>query len=108
MRLPEFERCWKSLELAEDDIADLETALCLEPKKGDLVRGTGGLRKLRWPLPNRGKSRSIRVVYVDFASYEKIYFISAYSKKEKDNLSDEERNYIRRMIKFLEMELERK
>ena len=105
VRLPEFEKCWGNLGLKEDDIVDLEIALCLDPQRGDLVRGTGGLRKLRWPLLHRGKSRSIRVIYVDFAVYEKIYFITAYTKKDKDNLTGGERNEIKKLIKLLEREL---
>jgi hypothetical protein len=108
VRLPEFEKRWNSMGLTEDDIIELEIALCQDPQKGDVVQGTGGLRKLRWALPNRGKSRSIRVVYVDFVAYEKIYLISAYPKSEKDNLTDRERNEIMKVIELLSKELERK
>lgn len=59
------------------------------------MQGTGGLRKVRFAIENRGKSGSIRVVYVDFVIYETIYLISAYSKNEKDNLSKAERNAIK-------------
>lgn len=108
VRVPEFEKCWKNLGLTEDDIVSLEQFLCHHPQAGPVVPGTGGLRKIRWPLPNRGKSGSIRVVYVDFLLYEKLYFISAYPKNEKDNLTDEERNSIRKFIQQLEDELRRK
>ena len=80
IRLPEFERRWRDIGLVEDHIADLESALCSNPQKGDIMKGTGGLRKLRWRL--RGNSGCIRVVYVDFAAYEKTYLISV-SKKKK-------------------------
>lgn len=66
------------------------------------MQGTGGLRKLRFAFENRGKSGSARVCYVDFAIYEKIYLITVYSKNEKDNLSKEERNSIKSLLKELE------
>lgn len=108
VRLPEFEKCWSNLGLTEDDLAELENHLCINPKSGSIMKGTGGLRKLRWALPNRGKNGSIRVLYVDFIYYEKLYLISAYPKNEKDNLSKEERNEVKKLIKLLEEELRRK
>ncbi|NLM11399.1 MAG: addiction module toxin RelE [Clostridiaceae bacterium] len=108
VRLPEFEKCWQSMGLSEDDIRKLEETLCEDPQKSDLIRGTGGLRKLRWPLPDKSKSRSIRVVYVDFVVYERIYFITAYPKSKKDNLTDVERKEIRKLIELLSKELKRK
>jgi len=105
--MSEFEKCWESIGLTEDDIVELENFLCINPQSGDIMEGTGGLRKLRWALPNRGKRGSIRVVYVDFVYYEKIYLISAYPKNEKDNLTKEERNEIKRIIKLFEDGLRR-
>ena len=54
---------------------------------------------------NKGKSGGIRVIYVDFEIYEKIYLLTAYTKNEKDNLSNEERNEIRKLITVLENQL---
>lgn len=48
------------------------------------------------------KKGALRVVYVDFTVQEKIYLIHAYSKSEKDNLSKEERNNIKKLIEYLE------
>ena len=75
---------------------------------GEIVQNTGGLRKLRWAFPDTGNRDGIRVVYVDFAYYEKIYLISAYPKSEKINLTDDECNQIRKFIKTLGDELGRK
>lgn len=108
VRLPEFEKCWARLGFSEDDIVNLEKDLCLNPQLGIVMPGTGGLRKLRWALPNRGKSRSVRIVYVDFVVHEKIYLISPYPKNEKDNISKEERNEVKKLIDLLDQELERK
>ncbi len=56
-------------------IVILEEFLCVNPQAGVVIEGTGGLRKLRWALPNRGKCGSIRIVHIDFIRYEKIYLI---------------------------------
>jgi len=66
VRTPEFEKCWKSFGLTEDDMVNLEHFLCMNPQIGAVMPGTGALRKIRWALPNRGKQGSIRIVYVDF------------------------------------------
>lgn len=48
----------------------------------------------------------MRIIYVDFEVYEKIFLITAYPKNEKDNLSQSERNELRQMIAILEKQLE--
>jgi len=83
----------------------LQLYLCLYPDHGDIIKGTGGLRKLRWAIQGKGKSGGIRVAYVDFIIHEKIYLITAYKKGEKDNLSKSERNDIKKLISILESEL---
>jgi hypothetical protein len=70
------------------------------------MRGTGGLRKIRIAFEGRGKRGSGRVAYVDFTVFESIYFITAYPKNEKDNLSKAERNEIAKMIIRLEQGLQ--
>lgn len=98
----EFDKNWKSMRLTDSDLRILQEELIFNPTTGDLIQGTGGLRKLRIAFENRGKSGSGRVCYVDFAVYEKIYLITAYPKNEKENLSKAERNAIADMIQQLE------
>lgn len=103
--LPEFEKCWKSIGLNDNDLKRLQSELLLNSQENPVIQGTGGLRKVRFAIKNRGKSGSIRVVYVDFAVYEAIYLISAYPKNEKDNLSKAERNAIKVLIEKLEAQI---
>lgn len=106
--LPEFEKQWKELKLTDNDLKQLQVELILYPKIGSVMQGTGGLRKLRFAFENAGKSGSVRVVYVDFTIYEKIYLVTAYSKNQKDNLSKSERNAIKQQIGRLESELKKR
>lgn len=100
--LPEFDKNWKSMGLSDEDLRRLENLILQNPEAGALMQGTGGLRKLRFALDNRGKSGSARVCYVDFIIQETIFLITAYPKNEKENLSKAERNTIHKLIEALE------
>lgn len=103
--MPAFDKQWKSMGLTDKDLLRLQEMLLQDPQIGDVIKGTGGLRKMRFAFEHRGKSGSSRVLYVDFVFAEKIYLIFAYPKNEKDNLSDEERNNIRKVIERIEKTL---
>jgi len=87
------------------DLRRLQSELLSDPKVGAVMRGTGGVRKMRFAFKYQGKRGSIRVIYVDFEVYEKIYLLTAYTKNEKDNLSQKERNEIKELITVLENQL---
>ena len=106
--LPEFEKQWKSFELNDDDLKDLEAYLCEYPEAGNLIQKTGGLRKFRWKLPTKGKSGGVRVLYVDFASFEKIYMITCFSKSTKLSLTDSEKSQLKAVIEGLKKTLRSK
>ena len=106
VELPIFRFRWKELGLNDDDLRRLQEELLADPKVGAVMKGTGGVRKMRFAFEQRGKSGSLRVIYVDFEVYERIFLITAYPKSEKDNLSEAERNEIRQMIHALEHQLE--
>lgn len=101
----EFSRNWEELGFDDEDLRKLELEIMKNPQIGPIVRGTGKLRKMRFSFPDRGKSGSVRVCYVDFVIQETIYLVTVYSKKEKDNLTQTERNNIKKMITLLEVSL---
>ena len=100
--MPIFDKQWREMGLDDKDLQRLQAELLKNPQTGNVIRGTGKLRKMRFAFQNRGKSGSSRVLYVDFVVAETIYFIFAYPKNEKDNLTDEERNNIKKLIERLE------
>lgn len=103
--MPVFDKQWRDMGLDDDDLQNLQAELLSNPQIGKVIKGTGKLRKMRFALPNKGKSGSSRVLYVDFVLAETIYLIFAYPKNEKDDLTDEERNNIKKMIDKLEHSL---
>ena len=105
VELPLFRSKWKSLGLNDDDLKRLQEQILLDPKIGSVMKETGGIRKMRFAYEHRGKSGSIRVIYIDFEVYEKIYLLTAYPKNMKENLSKAERNDLRELVKVLENQL---
>lgn len=79
-------------------------ALVLRPELGGLIPGTGGLRKVRWSEGSRGigKRGGIRVIYYWYRSESLIYLLLAYSKKEQDDLTAEQKRILRRLVAELE------
>lgn len=106
VELPLFRSKWESLGLTEADLRRLQESLLSDPKIGAVLQGTGGIRKMRFAFEHQGKSGGIRVIYIDFEVYEKIYLLTAYTKNEKENLTKEERNELRKLILILEKQLE--
>ena len=96
--IKKFSDKWEKLGLADDDLAELEKYLLENPSAGVLVRGTGGLRKLRWTLPNLGKRGGIRVAYIDVVICDKIYMLDLFPKSEKDNYTDSEKIILKRLV----------
>lgn len=104
IEVPLFTRRWKEIGLGDDDLRRLQIMLLKDPESGPIIIGTGGIRKVRFPLHYKGKSGSVRVCYTDFGEYEVTYLITAFTKKEQANLSDEEKNVLRKLVKSLKEE----
>lgn len=91
-------------ELATDqELQELQSELIASPEKGDLISGTGGLRKVRMAVGNQGKSGSARVIYF-LATPERIYLVLAYPKSKKDSLTDSEKAELKKLTKLLKDE----
>lgn len=104
IEVPMFTRKWKELGLTDEDLRSLENILLENPKSGDAIQGTGGLRKIRIPIEGRGKRGGGRVIYVDIELKERIYFINVYAKNEKDDLTDDERKAFKAVVNILKKE----
>jgi hypothetical protein len=85
--------------LSDDEYRELQNFLIRKPNAGDLIQGTGGIRKLRWLLGNKGKRGGVRIIYYWQLSNNQIYFMTLYSKKEKIDLSSKDKKIIKQMLK---------
>ena len=99
-----FRKCWKAMGLSEDDLKKLEEILLENPQLGDVIEGTGGARKMRIQIENRGKSGGSRVIYVDVFEKEKLYFLLAYPKNVQDNLTPDQKKQVRKLVEAIKKE----
>ncbi|SNY44858.1 RelE toxin of RelE / RelB toxin-antitoxin system [Arsukibacterium tuosuense] len=88
----------------DDELRILQQDLIAQPMKGDLISGTGGLRKVRMATDGQGKSGSARVIYF-LATAEIIYLLLAYAKNEKDSLTAAEKADLKQLTKLLKGEV---
>lgn len=100
---PIFTAKWKDLGLNDDNLKKLQEILLKNPKLGDTISNTGGLRKIRIPIENKGKGKrsGARVIYVDVNIKETIYLINVYSKDEKADLTPDEKKALKAVVKIL-------
>ena len=99
--LQSFDKNWIKLGLNDDDLIKLENLIMLAPNIGELIQGTGGLRKLRFALPNTGKSGGVRVLFIDYISHEKTFFLNVYVKNEKESINDKEKAILKQKINII-------
>ena len=88
--------------MPDDLYADLQRAILRQPDIGDIIPGSGGLRKVRWKTPGSGKRGGVRVIYFWLAKFDQIYMVYAYAKAKKENLTKDQ---IRQLCKLVEEEL---
>lgn len=90
---------WRKLGLTDDDLQVVQGMLGADPKGQPIIRGTGGLRKLRFAPPKKtGRRRWYRVCYVYFEEADIILLIVAYAKNEMDDISAGDRKCFRELI----------
>lgn len=81
----------------DEELKQLQNELLKNPNKGDLIAGSGGLRKIRMARKGRGKSGGFRIIYYR-SNPDTIFFLLAYSKNEQGNLSKSEIKLLRTLI----------
>lgn len=86
--------------LSDDEYRDLQQFLVEHPKAGNVIKGSGGLRKLRWHAKTRGKSGGIRNIYHYHEEDHLILMIFVYEKSKIDDLTPRQIEILRRT--FLE------
>jgi hypothetical protein len=100
-----FRKCIDSLDLDQTALVSIQSDLLKNPEVGAIMTGTGGLRKFRLGLENRGKSGGLRVLYIDFPEIHQTWLVTAFPKSAKANLTKKERNEIAELIRAIKKEL---
>jgi hypothetical protein len=98
--VPEYIRQAEKL-LSAAERQDVLSYLSAHPKSGDLIEGTGGIRKLRWGRGGRGKSGGVRIIYYYHNELMPLYLITLFAKNEQGNLSKSERNDLAKFVDVL-------
>ncbi|ANN73244.1 hypothetical protein CAL26_01345 [Bordetella genomosp. 9] len=87
--------------LSDEEYTGLQKLLIENPERGDLIRGGGGIRKVRYGRQGTGKSGGIRVIYYWLSEDHQIYMLVAYPKSKKDNLTPDEIAVLCELVKEL-------
>lgn len=98
---PPFERVRESY-FGDEHYRLLQAWLMVNPKAGDVIRGSGGIRKLRWGSESHGKRGGVRIIYYYVDARSQLYFLTAYRKSELSDLGRDEIKQLRRLVKSIE------
>jgi hypothetical protein len=84
--------------LSDDEYAELQGVLVDNPNAGDVIPGSGSLRKMRWAAQGRGKRGGARVIYYHLISRDQFYMLLIYGKNEQDDLSPEQLRMLKKAV----------
>jgi len=99
VELPAFAR-YRERYLDDAAFVALQNALMRHPDAGDLIQGTGGLRKLRWSDPRRGKGKrgGLRIIYYWWQQGSQCWLFTLYDKNEMTDLGVVEKNALKHLL----------
>lgn len=83
---------------SDEEYRAFQLHLVLAPNTGALIAGSGGLRKIRWGMPGRGKRGGVRVIYYWKSATGQIFLLFLYPKNVRSDLSPSELRTLRRLI----------
>ena len=91
----------KKLGASDADITEMENAIAADPKAGDVIAGSGGLRKMRFGYADKGARGGGRTIYYAVTEKDTIYLIVAYPKVDKQDLTAKELKLFKTLAKDL-------
>jgi hypothetical protein len=100
VELPEFRKKSDKL-LTGSEIESLINYLAAHPTSGDIMQGTGGVRKLRWSAKGKGKSGGMRIIYFYHNKAMPLFLLTLFGKGEKADLTKAERNDLAKLSSIL-------
>jgi len=96
----QFDAAWKELGLSDEHLTELQWQIIWRPLNGPVMRGTDGLRKMRFEPQDssQGRRGSFRVCYVYFPEYQVVYLVVVFAKNQHSNLPESAKKAIRQLI----------
>lgn len=88
----------------DDTYRKLQLELAVNPEKGRLIQGTGGLRKVRMAARGKGKSGGARVIYLHLEQWHIVYLVYVYDKGEADELTATQKRELRAIAEAIKQE----
>ena len=85
--------------LSDDELAALQNQLLENPEAGDVIAGSGGLRKLRVGIKGRGKRGGARLIYYRLTERQQIFLLLIYAKNEAEDLTTEQKRVLSAIVK---------
>ena len=85
--------------LDDETYRALQLALVLRPAQGPIVQGGGGLRKLRWSAPGRGKRGGVRLIYYWDQTSQTFYILYLYARNEQGDLTAAQLKVLARLVR---------
>jgi hypothetical protein len=95
---PGFLRDAAAAGLTEQELSELVAYVAANPEAGDIMVGTGGVRKLRWMSQGRGKRGGVRVIYYYHNESLPVFLFNLFAKNEKPNLTRAECNEMKKLL----------
>ena len=85
----------------------IQEEILANPMRGDIIRGSGGVRKDRYLDSNLGKGKrsGFRYLFLDLPNVKKTYLIGIYSKGTKIDISQDEKKSIKKLVQILKKEV---
>lgn len=84
--------------LSEEEYRELQIALVRRPQAGSVIKGSGGLRKVRWAVRRRGKRGGVRVIYYWAVAPDQLLMLLIYRKSERDDLTPDQLKTLKRLV----------
>jgi hypothetical protein len=99
VELPSFNK-YRSDYLVDDEYQSLQRSLLESPSMGDVIQGTGGLRKIRWVDKNRnkGKRGGIRIIYYWYDGGSQFWFFTIFDKNEASDITPDQKKILKKML----------
>lgn len=92
-----FSRRWRKY-LTEDELREFQNHLLKFPGAGEVIKNSGGLRKVRWMIKGSGKRGGLRIIYFWQLPEQNIFLLTIYSKNEMEDLTPEEYRLLKKVV----------